>query len=95
MHAHLATVRAHEVVGVLLLAGTGTPFSSGVSLTQSESGGLTADMSEALAEDLSAVRVPSVCALAASASEGVRSSGRAATSATASPDLVWRFPRHA
>lgn len=63
LHAHLATVHAHEGVRVLLLTGSGSTFCSGASLAQIESGELTADVFEGLANDLAAVRVPCVCAL--------------------------------
>jgi enoyl-CoA hydratase/carnithine racemase len=63
LHAHLATVRAHEDVRVLVLTGTGSTFCAGVSLSQIASGEMTGQMFEDLAEDLAAIDLPSVCAL--------------------------------
>jgi enoyl-CoA hydratase/carnithine racemase len=70
LHAHLATIRAHEDVRVLVLTGTGGTFCAGVSLSQIASGEMTGEMFEHLADDLAAVRVPSVCALNGSAYGG-------------------------
>jgi enoyl-CoA hydratase/carnithine racemase len=63
LHAHLATIRAHEDVRVLVLTGTGNTFCAGVSLSQIASGEVTGEMFEGLADDLARIRVPSVCAL--------------------------------
>lgn len=70
LHAHLATIRAHESVRVLLLTGAGSTFCSGASLAQIESGEMTGAMFETLVEDLDAVPVPTVCALNGSAYGG-------------------------
>ena len=70
LHAHLATVRAHEDVRVLVLTGTGTTFCAGASLPQIESGEMTGELFEDLADDLASVHVPSICALNGSAFGG-------------------------
>jgi enoyl-CoA hydratase/carnithine racemase len=62
--AHLAAVDADEHVRVLVVTGSGdATFCSGASLRDIESGAMTGETFEALADALAAVRVPSICAL--------------------------------
>ena len=71
LRAHLATVGAHPEARVLVLTGSGTAtFCSGASLPQIETGELSGEIFGALADDLAAVRVPSICALNGSAFGG-------------------------
>ncbi len=70
MHAHLATVRAQKDVRVLVLTGTGTTFCAGASLPQIESGEMTGELFEALADDLAGIPLPSICAMNGSAFGG-------------------------
>jgi enoyl-CoA hydratase/carnithine racemase len=70
LHAHLATVRVQKDVRVLVLTGTGTTFCAGASLPQIESGEMTGERFEALADDLARIEVPSICAMNGSAFGG-------------------------
>lgn len=68
---HLDAVDGNPEVRVLVLTGAGpATFSAGASLRQLESGELTGDRFEALAERLAGLCVPSVCALNGSAFGG-------------------------
>lgn len=62
--SHLAAVDANEEVRVLVVTGSGdATFCSGASLRDIESGKMTGETFEALADALAAVRPASICAL--------------------------------
>jgi enoyl-CoA hydratase len=64
LRTHLSTLAAEGEVRVLVLTGSGdATFCSGASLRDIESGAVTGAMFESLADELAAVRVPTICAL--------------------------------
>jgi enoyl-CoA hydratase/carnithine racemase len=68
---HLDRIEADGSVRVLVLTGTGTAtFCAGASLRDLESGALTPDQFEVLADRVARTRVPTVCALNGSAFGG-------------------------